>query len=107
MNAIKLLLNRYKSAISAGSGFTTDISHIMKTLQCLLLTLCIASQLTAQVGVQLTAHINLRLDSIVARPPDLILIERDTLKLARMCAYSNYFEEADNLLIRYNTAHSD
>src|SRR5688572_4362736 len=79
----------------------------MKTLRSFLLTFCIASQLAAQVGNQFTAYTNLRVDSFVTSSRDFVIMERDTLTLARMCAYSNYFQEADYLLTKYNAAHAD
>ena len=71
----------------------------MKTLKCLLLSFCIGSQLTAQIG--------LGMHTIVFREPEFLYFKSDTLTQARCWAYLNEFEHADLLLARYNARHAD
>ena len=79
----------------------------MKTFICLLLLLCIHGQSTAQVSIPFTVSINLGPDSIAAPSTAFVIIERDTLNLAKLCAYANYFELSNQLLTKYNAVHSD
>jgi len=71
----------------------------MKTLKCLLLCLCIGSQLTAQI--------DLGIPTVITRAPDFNVIVPDTITLARNCAYQKDFQKSDELLTRYNADHTD
>src|SRR5687768_18060265 len=91
----------------------------MKTLKCLLLSLCIGCQLTAQhlpginrIGYSIPSYIPFATDSIVRvrhfdsiafSTPSFLRYETDTLIRARNCAYAKQFDCADYLLSRYQS----
>src|SRR5688572_8515887 len=91
----------------------------MKTLKCLLLSLCIGCQLSAQyapgihrVVYSIPSFIRFEtnsiararnLDNIVFSTPSFLRYETDTIVRARNCAYAKQFDCADYLLSRYHS----